>query len=244
MCWKKIFKPKPPPVYEPSSKILLTLAIDDYPGTANDLDECLADQDKLILPLPGFQVRRLTDRYVTKSALRNELIKVISEAKAGDVIWFHYSGHGTQVRDNTEEDGYAEAFYLYDGVFLDDDFHELLEGVPDGVVFVALIDSCFSGGMSRNPHKSRFVQTEDRILTKRVSRFTRTDLNCIIIAACQENQTAADGAFTPCAAANISSLLTYLQWYYNIKYCLNYNNFSQVPTLEGPDNLLSINLKL
>jgi hypothetical protein len=247
MCiefFKNLFKPKPPPVYEPASKIFLTLAIDDYPGYINDLDQCLNDQDRLISVLPGFQVRRFTDKDVTTRLMREQLTKIVAEAKAGDVIMFHYSGHGTQVRNNSEEDGYNEAFYLQDDRFLDDEFHEILAGIPDSVTFVCLIDSCFSGGMSRNPRKSRFVQTEDKILTKRVSKFVRSDLKCIIMAACQENQTAADGAFSPCAALNISKLLTYRQWYYNIKYCLNYNNFTQVPTLEGPDELLNTNVKL
>ena len=48
-----------------------------------------------------------------------------------DVIFVHFSGHGTQIRDKEgdEEDGYDEALYLYDGVFTDDRMNAILSKI-------------------------------------------------------------------------------------------------------------------
>ena len=48
-----------------------------------------------------------------------------------NIIFVHYSGHGTQVRDKEgdEADGYDEALYLYDGPFTDDRMNEILSKI-------------------------------------------------------------------------------------------------------------------
>lgn len=47
----------------------------------------------------------------TKQNILNAVKWLVSDAKAGDSLWFSYSGHGTQVvdTDGDEDDGYDEA---------------------------------------------------------------------------------------------------------------------------------------
>jgi hypothetical protein len=76
---------------------------------------------------------------VTKVLLRDNNFEQIPEIQGPDellnkkvfsdkTLFFQYSGHGTPVQDKNgdEADGQDEALYLYDGVLLDDELHEIL----------------------------------------------------------------------------------------------------------------------
>lgn len=245
MCrWlSNIFHKPDPVIYPASKKIFLTQAIDDYPGTANDLSECLNDQEKLMRVLPDFQLRRYVNNEVCRGDFRQRHLDAFAAAGAGGVVVGHYSGHGTQKRNDAEPDGYDEALYLYDGLFTDDDFHALIDAIPAGLNVLFIIDSCFSGGMARNPHKSRFVQTEDNIYTRKVRSITKDAMsNCVFMSACSESETAYDGAFSPCLAATINRNFTYQQWFDAAKNCIKTNNIKQTPTVEG--DILIINKQI
>merc|ERR1712063_186934 len=78
---------------------------------------------------------------------------LVAGAKSGDSLFFHYSGHGVQVKDTSgdeEEDGFDEAICPADfrasGVIVDDDLHEIMvKNLPEGVKLTALMDCCHSG---------------------------------------------------------------------------------------------------
>ena len=145
MCtqwWKNLWY-KPPTVFTPSDKIFLTQAINDYPGTVNDLNECLADQDKLIKVMPEFQLRRFTDRMVNPDSFITRHLEAFADCGPNGIVISHYSGHGTQGACSTslEPDGYREGFYLYGRVLWDKDFHDkVLTKIPTGKLGVFLID--------------------------------------------------------------------------------------------------------
>ena len=90
MCWKKIiawFNGKPPvpaptpdpePIPEPMVKrILLSFAINDYPGGNNDLNGCLNDQKNIVNTMlaayPDFDVRVFRNSEVTKACYQAEV---------------------------------------------------------------------------------------------------------------------------------------------------------------------------
>lgn len=252
MCVKwflNLFHKPDPVVYPESNKILLTFAINDYPGTANDLNGCLNDQENVIAHLPEFQVRKFSDSEVTKDRFLDECYEAIVNADEGTTIVIHYSGHGTQVNDynSDEEDGYDEALYLYNGSLIDDRINEILQAIPEGVTVLVLLDSCFSGSATRNPVRARFVQTESKRLLKRRKKALSTDIKWIVISGCDEDQTSADaiidgrwnGAFTFWAMKTLDRSLTYKQWFAKIREHLPSLTFKQSPTLEGPDALIN-----
>lgn len=94
--------------------------------------------------------------------------KLIEIAEPGDIVVFHFSGHGQQVMDanDDEADGYDESLVCYSAWpmwdlteykgeehFLDDDLNKLLKEIrikigKKGSV-LAVIDACYSGTMSR-----------------------------------------------------------------------------------------------
>lgn len=135
-------------------------------GTVNDVTSLRGELEKR-----GFEVMVLTNDQATKSgilnAFRDHLVGK-SEAGRGDVLFFHYSGHGQQVPDDNgdpdEADGYDEAIVPYDNKGLkdysqhirDDELGLLLAQASkktDNIV--VSLDSCHSGTATRGTTKKR-----------------------------------------------------------------------------------------
>jgi hypothetical protein len=83
-------------------------------------------------------------------------------AKPGDILFFHFSGHGGKVRDTSgdENDGYDETImpvdYAKAGQIVDDEVYaKLLHPLPQGCRMFALMDCCNSGTALDLPY--RFV---------------------------------------------------------------------------------------
>ncbi|MDR4507748.1 MAG: caspase family protein [Candidatus Brocadiaceae bacterium] len=106
------------------------------------------------------EIRTIVDESVTRNNLMDRLDWLIDEAKEGDVLFFHFSGHGSQVLDRNGdelEDSMDEILCLYDMDFrnsdsylLDDDFNDIVDRLPKGVNLTVCIDSCHSGTATRD----------------------------------------------------------------------------------------------
>eukprot|EP00835_Amoeboradix_gromovi_P000259 NODE_9_length_47730_cov_0.323718.p10 type:complete len:346 gc:universal NODE_9_length_47730_cov_0.323718:23013-24050(+) len=77
---------------------------------------------------------------------------LVKDAKRGDSLFFHFSGHGGFIadKDNDEHDCQDETIIPVDyekaGQITDDELHELLVvGLPEGVRLTCLFDCCHSG---------------------------------------------------------------------------------------------------
>ena len=77
---------------------------------------------------------------------------LVKDARPGDALFFHYSGHGGQARatEGDEADGYNETILPLDyqnaGQIEDDELHfRLVRPLPMGCRLTALFDSCHSG---------------------------------------------------------------------------------------------------
>ena len=103
-------------------------------------------------------VRMLTDKRATKKNIVERLNWLVTGAKAGDQLLFHYSGHGAQMatRSKTGElDKLDEVICPYDfdwsdkKALKDKDFARIFSKVPKGVDFIWVSDSCHSADLSR-----------------------------------------------------------------------------------------------
>lgn len=119
---------------------------------------------------------------VTRDNILKALNELIDKTNSGDVVYFHFSGHGYQIPDNDgdETDGMDEALVPEDAIFdggrwlessfyknyiRDDELGRLLDQIRSkagetGNVFVT-IDACHSGTITRGlgPHRGS-VRTE------------------------------------------------------------------------------------
>lgn len=202
---KKLFRKQGTSQIVSGTNYLLTAAINNYIHPEHRLKGCLNDQKLIKKIFHNYLVLEMKDNEVTINNFKRALKTIIDFTKDGDQVVIHYSGHGTQVPDeNSEEnDNYDEAFFLYDGILLDDEFGYILSNVKPGVNVLLLIDACHSGNSSRSTIKKRFVKIANYPLTKK--KFHKQEkIKWTIISACKEHESAADafidsdyyGAFT------------------------------------------------
>jgi metacaspase-1 len=145
------------------AKKALLVGINDYPGTQNDLLGCVNDITNVYDVLVKYfafapsDVTLLSNARARKAAILDSFGKLLGGAQAGDTIVFHYSGHGSQVRDEEGDeldDGKDEVicpadFNWTDGFIKDDDLAGLIAGLRKGVRLEVILDSCHSGTGTR-----------------------------------------------------------------------------------------------
>lgn len=135
----------------------------NYIGTQNALRGCINDSramQKFLLQNnynEGDMVILNDDsRNPVSMPTRNNIIRamewLVKDAQAGDSLFFHYSGHGGEEKDEDgdEVDGKDECIYPVDfqtaGSIVDDVMHEIMvKRLPAGCRLTALFDSCHSG---------------------------------------------------------------------------------------------------
>jgi len=246
------------PIHEPlpggKKRIALLFGINIYPGSANELQGCINDindvEVKLKVEFPDFIIQKYKDSQVTCENFYNVIKDTILSLVAGDHLYIHYSGHGTQVPSNSETNGYHEALYLYNGPFIDDQFQSLVVMLREGVTMTAKFDSCFSGDMLRNSKKSfkRFyampgVPIRHRAIRKFGKKIV-TD-NCVVFSGCSEDQTSADayingrynGAFSYYDNRAFNAQSTYMDEIDRLHAFLPSAVYSQNPTMDGDSSL-------
>lgn len=142
----------------------LLVGINKYPSP-NALNGCVndvTDMSAFLISKCNFRhsdIRLLTDERATAAGIRGRLGWLLSGIRKGDRIFFHYSGHGARVATRNPQgqtDRYDEVICPVDFNFddpntmiRDKDFVRLFQNVPDGVEFVWVSDSCFSGGLTK-----------------------------------------------------------------------------------------------
>jgi hypothetical protein len=140
----------------------LLVGINDYKGVS-DLRGCvndILDMHFSLRSLFNFQtqeIRVLTDSRATKANIIHRLKWLVDGAKSGDFLVFHFSGHGSQIRDRDGDelvDHLDELICPYDmnwdGTFIiDDELNNIFKGVPEDALLEVFIDSCHSGTVLR-----------------------------------------------------------------------------------------------
>ena len=162
----------------------LLVGINKYPDPRNELRGCVND----ILEMEHFiaeankvypkkNIKKLTNKEATKKEILIQLKWLIEGAEAGDQLLFHYSGHGAQAPtlfNSLEKDGLDEIIcpYDFDGTnktsLRDKEFAQLFAGIPKGVHFVWISDSCHAEDLSRDPF---MLDEEDFIANNTHYRF-------------------------------------------------------------------------
>eukprot|EP00421_Protoceratium_reticulatum_P067687 CAMPEP_0168419094 /NCGR_PEP_ID=MMETSP0228-20121227/32094_1 /TAXON_ID=133427 /ORGANISM="Protoceratium reticulatum, Strain CCCM 535 (=CCMP 1889)" /LENGTH=299 /DNA_ID=CAMNT_0008432971 /DNA_START=14 /DNA_END=913 /DNA_ORIENTATION=+ len=151
---------EPAPAAGGSGEVYVVITALDYKQTSNPLT-CSIDgrnMEKLIrnCGIPQENITAMYDEQCTKENVSDVVRQMASRCGAGDYFIFYYSGHGTNMEDQSgdEEDGQDEAFCFvtpdgqvsYDSCMVDDDFSDLITGSFDEEVkIIILTDCCHSG---------------------------------------------------------------------------------------------------
>lgn len=136
----------------------LLVGINDYQGIS-DLRGCINDVTnvrsilKTYLGFRNADIRVLVDSRATKDNITHRLERMVAEARAGDFLVFHFSGHGSQIRDRDHDelrDHMDELICPYDmnwddGFITDDTLNATFKELPKGVLLEVFLDSCHSG---------------------------------------------------------------------------------------------------
>ncbi len=144
-------------------KQALLVGINDYEGV-NDLQGCINDVTNVRSVLKTFfgfgnsEIRVLTDSRATKNNIITRLDRMVKTAVSGDYLIFHFSGHGSQIRDRDGDelaDHMDELICPYDmnwddGFISDDSLSEILQQLKKGVKMEIILDSCHSGTGTRD----------------------------------------------------------------------------------------------
>lgn len=135
-------------------------------------------------------ISTLTNEEATKSAMLKSLRELADKTQEGDIVIFHFSGHGQPVLDlnGDEENGYDESIIPYDayrspryqvnGSFykgenhlIDDElyplFNEIKRKVGKKGYFLVSIDACYSRGIEMDALGELTPQERERAGTVR-----------------------------------------------------------------------------
>ena len=138
----------------------LLVGINKYPSSP--LQGCVNDvttMAELLVNNFGFSpdsIRLLVDERATTEAILERLRWLLDD---NDCIYFHYSGHGSQIasrNDFSEVDGLTECIcpvdfnWSKDKMICDDQFNQLFSRVKSNVKFTWVADCCHSGTLYRN----------------------------------------------------------------------------------------------
>jgi hypothetical protein len=181
----------------------------------NDMAEFLVSKCKY----SEENIRLLTDDRATKARILERLEWLVAGAKAGDNLFFQYSGHGTQIvsRNKKEEiDGKDEVIccvnfdWDHPSTYItDNEFMKIFNKCANvGAKLWWISDSCHSGTLNRDALLGRLVPRMYPMhndfswrnrgaekLNKTVKTKTSTTPNGIFISGCKDNQTSADAYF-------------------------------------------------
>ncbi|MDF0644477.1 MAG: caspase family protein [Nitrospira sp.] len=148
-------------------------AVPKLQGSLNDIET----MRQILITRWGFSeqhIRLLTDEQATRAGILAALNQFVGETVAQDMVYIHYSGHGSQVADlngDEPEDHLDETLVPQDGRsgtipdITDDELEAIFKRLPTSRAFIVL-DSCHSGTATRSLD----------IRTRSIPQDTRLDL--------------------------------------------------------------------
>jgi len=206
----------------------------NYIGTPNELRGCINDINNMQQFLKNGRncsnFSKLSDdnpdTMPTKSNIIAGLQNLVKDAKPGDELWFHFSGHGVLQRDRNgdEESGFDSCICPIDfqtsGFITDDTLRSILN-IPVGVTLYVILDCCHSGtgcdlryriedysyaNSGANMQKYDSTQWTLKQTMYEFKNYKKTNGDIFLISGCKDNQTSADafednkatGALTYC----------------------------------------------
>ena len=194
----------------------------NYIGTAYRLNGCINDVvnvEAFLKTLGYTEFIKYTDDDSTKLPTRNNILigflNLLKDVKAGDELWFHYSGHGTLQRDSNRDEVSGQdscicpSDFMRTGFITDDIIRaNLAVKVPAGVRLIIVLDACHSGTgsdlrfkcddnsyLKRGVRAPRVFNQNDWLIRQTITElrnYSMTRGDVFLISGCADTQTSAD----------------------------------------------------
>lgn len=228
----------------------------NYTGGEHALNGCINDvaSIKTYLLRRGFQeehIEILTDDTEEKPTRRNILMALTRMILSGSkVMFFHYSGHGSYLRDvsGDEQDGYDECLVPLDystaGMVTDDHLRSVLGLMRGNQQITCLLDCCHSGtGIDMGWNV--YMDMSKNLVMMKDSNYSQLDGSIVMFSGCQDNQYSADAwvenkyqgamtwAFLACVGDYGHESISYRKALEEIRKTLKRSHFEQVPSLSS-----------
>lgn len=166
---------------------------------------CVNDARKMrdIAESIGYETAILEDADATTSNFTGFMRSAISQLYAGDSLLVTFSGHGSQIPNNSadaEADNLDETLCFFDRMLLDDEIYALLGQFREGVRVHAVFDSCHSGSVAQDPFEQETTKESER------KKYKEKTENALASSA-QPEAAAGEEADRPYAAKELSKAL-------------------------------------
>jgi hypothetical protein len=172
----------------------------NYFGTDNELYGCINDTNSINSLISNYNFQKIsiltdnTEKKANRNNILAELKNLLSNSKSGDVLLLFYSGHGSYILDNNnnEKTGYDQMIVPCDSnVILDDELKNIIQtNLKKDVTLIALFDCCHSGSVL--DLKYQYMDSLDKNnFTENITE-TETTGNVIMISGCSDVQTSSD----------------------------------------------------
>lgn len=137
------------------------IGINRYRIPGADLRGCVSDVKNMratLIELFGFKpsdIRVLTDFKATKKAMQEAIRSLIADGRKGDVLYLHYSGHGSNVPDKNGDEADRRDEILcptdldWKNPLTDDWLRTTFNKLRAGVSLTVVMDCCHSGTNTR-----------------------------------------------------------------------------------------------
>lgn len=172
-------------------------SISSLPGCINDVETMKKYLQRHIgvpsknIDLYHDHTEKTPTREVILTSLASAVAEVNSSENALDTLWVQYSGHGSYVLDenNDEVDGYDEVLCPVSGEFIrDDTLNTVFSGLDASKKLVCIFDCCHSGTALDLPWQYNHEQNR----SVKVSDANAIQCDAILLSGCRDDQTAAD----------------------------------------------------
>jgi len=237
----------------------------NYTGTEAALNGCINDVknvQQLLISKFGYKeadITVMTDETELHPT-RNNILAYFLDLLLSDNsdLYFHYSGHGSQIKDDNgdEKDVSDEALvpldYLEAGLITDDELRGLLQCLKASCKLTIVLDCCHSGTGIDLAYNLYERMGKNYLLADSTNKMNNTRGQVVCISGCMDSQTSADayisaqyqGALTNSFINAMNTITgrsrTYNNIYNTIKTGLRAGKYTQIPCLSS-GTLVDIN---
>jgi hypothetical protein len=211
------------------------MLIDAYDYNASDITILRDDSGDFLAP--------------TRTNILHQLELLFSQSENLEEIWFHYSGHGSQLQNqNREMKQIIIPSNYQEGIIQDTELLELIQQISKDCRAIMVFDCCHSGTICDMPWTFEYTNANYMVTHTLVTHTNPIDMsnpNIYVFSGCRDNQTSADsmntldqavGAFSNALVESLRAShhnISIMDLYKNTCIFLLKNGYSQNPVLSS-----------